>query len=121
MLDILFYSHNKEALEVVEILPEFYNWLIQSEFSKIGKSEEKEMTGDGEVVKVPVVLLEGGNRRKFSDFFRDAIVQESEGMLNELGASPSTQEYAKASFRLKTLLNLCKFVENEKFKYLSRD
>lgn len=121
MLDISFYSHSKEALEVVEISPEFYNWLIQSEFSKIGKSEENEMTGDGEVVKVPVVLLEGGNRRKFSDFFRDEIVQESESMLNKLGDSPSKQEYVDASFKLKALLNLCKFVENEKFKYLSRD
>jgi hypothetical protein len=121
MLDISFYSHDKEALDTIEISEIFYNWLIQSDFSKIGQSEEREMQGDGEIVKVPVVLLEGENRRKFSDFFRDAIVHESNSMLEKLGTSPSKEEYVNASSRLRDLQKLRKFIEDEKFKYFSRE
>lgn len=121
MLDISFYSQSKEAVETVEFSEDLYTWLTQSEFSKIGKSEEKEMKGDGESVQVSVVLLEGDNRRKFSDFFRDVIVQESDGMLSKLGSSPSKQESLDAFSRLRTLQDLRKFVEDEKFKYLSRE
>lgn len=79
------------------------------------------MKGDEEVVKISVVLLEGENRRKFSDFFRDAIVQESDDILTKLDNSPSKQEYLDAYSRLRILQNLRKFVEDEKFKYLSRE
>ncbi|ACK70739.1 hypothetical protein PCC7424_2318 [Gloeothece citriformis PCC 7424] len=120
MLDFSFYSHDKKALNNVDISQNFYEWLIQSEFSKIGQSEEQEMQGDGETVKVSVVLLEGENRRKFSDFFRDAIVHESDSMLEKLGESPSKEEYIKASSRLKQLQDLRKAIEDEKFKYFSR-
>jgi hypothetical protein len=34
------------------------------------------MKVDGEPVEVAVIQLEGMNRRKLSDFFRDTIVQE---------------------------------------------
>lgn len=119
MLDISFYSHSKEAVETIEFSEDFYSWLARSEFSKIGKSEEKEMQGDGEPIKVPVVLLEGENRRKLSDFFRDAIVQESDDMLSKLGNSPSKEEYVNASSRLRKLQELRKFIEDEKCKYFS--
>lgn len=124
MLDISFYSQDKEEVELVEIVEDLYLWLAQSEFSKIGKSEEKEMKIDGEKEKVSVILLEGDNRRKFSNFFRDAIVKESDEMLsklgNSLGNSPSKEGYADATLVLKTLQNLRKCIENEKHKYLRR-
>jgi hypothetical protein len=120
MLDIAFYSQDREAVETVELSERFYSWLIHSEFSKIGISEEQEMQGDGERINVPVVLLEGENRQKFSDFFRDAIVQESDTMLNELGNSPSKEDYMHASATLRNLQSMRKLVENEKFKYFSR-
>jgi hypothetical protein len=120
MLEMTFYSDEKDTVEVVEFSEEFYEWLIKSDFSKIGKSEEKEMKGDEEVVKIPVVVLEGQNRRKFSNFFRDAIVQASDDMLSKLGNSPSKQEYLDASYSLKMLQELRKFIEDEKIKYLSR-
>ncbi len=120
MLDIFFYSQEKKPIETMEITQDFYTWLAKSDFSRIGKSEEQKMKGDGEVVKTFVVLLEGENRRKFSDFFRDEIVQESDRMLSGLGESPSKEEYRKASSRLKNLQELRKYIENEKFKYFSR-
>lgn len=121
MLDISFYSRDKAAIETIEISEDFYNWLIQSEFSKIGRAEEREMQGDGEVVTVSVILLEGENRRKFSDFFRDAIVFESDNMLAKLGNSPSKEEYVSASSLLRNLQDLRKVIEDERFKYFSRD
>ena len=118
MLDIVFYSQAKTTVNGVEVTENFYNWLIQSEFSQIGKTEKVEMKPDGEPVKVDAILLEGGNRRKFSNFFRDEIVQESDEVLRKLGDSPSKQEYADATFRLKNLQDLRKLVEDEKCKYL---
>lgn len=121
MLDISFYSRDKEALESVEIPEDFYCWLIQSEFSKIGQSKELEMKGDGESIKVSVVILEGENRRKLSDFFRDAIVYESDNMLRKLGDSPSKEEYVNASSWLIKMQELRKSIEDEKNNYFSRD
>jgi hypothetical protein len=118
MLDITFYSQAKATVDTVEIEGNFYKWLAQSEFSKLGKAEEIEMKPDGEAVKINVIRLEGGNRRKFSDFFRDEIVQESDEVLNKLGTSPSKQECADATSRLRTLQSLRKLVENEECKYL---
>lgn len=121
MLDISFYSDDRKTLDTIEVSEVFYHWLIHSEFSKIGNSEEKEMQGDEEPVKVSVVTLEGENRRKLSDFFREAIVYESDSMLNKLGNSPSKEEYINASYRLKKMQNLRKIIEDEKFKYFSLD
>jgi hypothetical protein len=34
MLDITFYSQDKEEAEVIEVSEEFYQWLARSEFSR---------------------------------------------------------------------------------------
>ncbi len=51
--------------------------LTGSKFAIIGKSELKEMKFDGGTVEVPVIELAGINRRQLSDFFHNAIVEES--------------------------------------------
>jgi hypothetical protein len=126
MLDITFYTRDNKPGQVVEVSEEFWEWLIKSDFSKIGKSEKKKMTADEEYYDFDVVLLEGKNRRKFSDFFRNAIVEETDNILSkldELGLSPSVQEY-KNTFgkfsKLRNLQELLKCVENEELKYLGR-
>jgi len=58
MLDFSFYCGDKESRETIDISEDFHTWLTQSEFSKIGKSKEEEMKGDGEAVTVSVVPLE---------------------------------------------------------------
>ncbi|AFZ27835.1 hypothetical protein Cylst_5851 [Cylindrospermum stagnale PCC 7417] len=120
MLDIKFYSQDKEESEIIEVSQELYEWLTQSEFSKIGKSELQEMKIDGEPERVPVVQLEGNNRRKFSNFFRDAIVQESDEMLNKLSGNSSKNDYQDAIYRLNILQQLRKLIENEQYKYFQR-
>ncbi|AFY49850.1 hypothetical protein Nos7524_4079 [Nostoc sp. PCC 7524] len=118
MLDIVFYSQDKATVEAVDVSQNFYEWLQQSDFSRIAEPQEMEMKPDGEAVKTSVIPLEGGNRRKFSDFLRDTIVQESDDVLKNLGDSPSKQEYTKATYKLKTLQSLRKLVEDENCKYL---
>ena len=120
MLDITFYSENKEEAEAIAVSEEFYQWLARSEFSRIGKSEIKEMKVDGKPVEVPVIQLEGMNRRKLSDFFRDAIVQETNEMLDKLGSSPSQEEYQAATYRLIVLQRLRKQIEKDQYKYFQR-
>lgn len=120
MLDITFYSQNKEEAKIVEISEDFYEWLARSEFSEIGKSELREMKVDGEPIEVSVVQLEGMNRRKLSDFFRNAIVEESDKMLQGLNRSQSKEEYRDATYKLSLLQKLRKPIENEQYKYLQR-
>lgn len=120
MLDITFSSQDKEEAEVMEVSEEFYQWLARSEFSRIGKSEVKEMKVDGEPVEVSIIQLEGMNRRKLSDFFRDAIVQETDEMQDKLGSSPSKEEYQESTYRLLMLQKLRKQIENEQYKHFQR-
>jgi hypothetical protein len=69
------------------------------------------MKVDGEPVEVPVIQIEGMNRRKLSDFFRDAIVQETDEMLDKLGSSPSKEEHQAATYMLLILQKLRKQIE----------
>ena len=120
MLSFSFYLDNGEEEEIVDIPDELYQWLTHSEFSKIGQSEERDVKIDGEITKIAVVPLMGSNRRKLSNFFRDAIVQESDRMLNQLSHSSSKEDYLAVSYTLRILQNLRKLIEDEQFKYLSR-
>jgi hypothetical protein len=65
------------------------------------------------------VVLDWEARRKYSDFFRDEIVKESDKMLKQLGDAPSKEEYSQLSSRLKLLQDLRKQIEDEKIKYLN--
>lgn len=120
MLDISFYSQANEITETIEVSQDFYQWLAQSEFSKIGKSQARAMKGDGEEITVFVVDLEGETRRKLSNFFRDEIVRESDDLIRILGDLSSKDQYSEAFARLKFLQALRRCVENERFKYLNR-
>lgn len=120
MLDIVFFSQHKDEAESIEVSDEFYQWLARSEFARIGHSEEQEMKIDGETVLVPVIPLGGNYRRKLSDFFRDAIVQESDAILESLSNIPSKSDYQTLLYRLSLLQKLRKTIEDEQYKYLQR-
>lgn len=120
MLDVSFYSQAKEIVETIDIPDDFYQWLVESEFSKISRSETQEMRADGDPTEVSVVVLDWETRRKYSDFFRDEIVKKSDEMLEQLGASPSKEEYSPFYSQLKLLQDLRKQIENETIKYLGR-
>ncbi|MEG3895508.1 MULTISPECIES: hypothetical protein [unclassified Microcoleus] len=121
MLDIIFYAFQTElSPHYVEMSEDVYEWLAKSEFSKIGKSVPRNILIDEEDEKLPVVELYRDIRQKLRNFFRDAIICESDTVLTKLGDSPLKEEYQAATYRLRKLLDLLKCVENEDYKYLQR-
>lgn len=120
MLDISFYTTNGQPPYTVEVAEDIYEWLIKSEFSKIGKSVNRKIKVEGEEEKLDLVQLSKGNRKKLKNFFSEAIVRESMTVRDQLGDSPSTKEYQAGNYRLWKLQDLLKCVENEKYQYLQR-
>ncbi|MEG4857846.1 hypothetical protein QUB75_09170 [Microcoleus sp. K1-B6] len=121
MLDIIFYAFKTaRPPHYVEMSEDVYEWLVKSEFSKIGKSVPRNILIDEEEEKLPVVELDRDIRQKLRNFFRDAIICESDTVLTKLGDSPLKEEYQTATYRLRKLLDLLKCVENEDYQYLQR-
>ena len=120
MFDISFYSANGEPSDSIIITATTYEWLAKSEFSKIGKSVPRNILIDEEEEKLPLVELDQDIRQKFRNFFRDAIICESDTVLAKLGDSPLKEEYQTGTYRLRKLLDLLKCVENEDYRYLQR-
>ena len=120
MLDISFYTKNGQSPYSVEITDNFYEWLAKSDFSKIGKSLPRKIEVEGEEEKLFLVQLGKDTRKKLKAFLLEAISQESDAMLTQLGDSPSKKEYQDATYHLRKLQELRKCVENEKYQYLQR-
>ncbi|MCL1468240.1 hypothetical protein [Argonema galeatum] len=120
MLDMIFYPANEQPPHYVELSEDISKWLAKSEFFKIGKSVTIKMVIDKEEEKLPLVKLSKDNRKKLRAFLLEAISQESDNILSQLGDSPSKQEYQDATYLLRKLQELRKCVENENYKYLQR-
>ncbi|MDF0553062.1 hypothetical protein [Kamptonema sp. UHCC 0994] len=120
MFDISFYAVNGEPSDSVRITESIYEWLAKSQFAKIGISRDTQLHLDGEDVVLPVVELNQDIRQKLRDFFRDAIISQSETVLTKLGDYPSKQDYQQETYYMRKLLELLKCVENENYHYLQR-
>jgi hypothetical protein len=120
MLDISFYTKNGQPPYSIEVTENFYEWLAKSDFSKIGKSVTRKIEVEGEKEKLLLVQLGKVTRQKLKAFLLEAISQESDAMLTQLGDSPSKKEYQDATYRLRKLQELRKCVDNEKYLYLQR-
>lgn len=123
MLDIIFYSKNGQGQdpELVEVSEEMYQWLIKSDFSKIGKSVPRYIDIDGQKEKLEVVQLTSGNRKKLKNFLEKSIVKISREICHKLGEQPSMQELKQYyTERLLKLDELLKFIENEQYFFLQR-
>jgi hypothetical protein len=123
MLDIIFYSKNGQVQEpeVIEVSEELYEWLIRSDFSKIGKSVPRYIDIDGQKEKLEVVQLTNGNRKKLKNFLERAIVKISREICYKLGEQPSMQELKRYyTERLLKLDELLESIENEKYFFLQR-
>ncbi len=116
-LDISFYSTAGES-EHIDLSPEFYEWLAKSQFTQIECCQPIQLSIDGEAVELDAIELPGKNRMKFSEFLREAIVEESDRVLDFLGNDPSKEEYIEGTYKLKKLQEIRKILENEKYQYL---
>lgn len=103
MLDISFYTKNGQPPYTVEVAEDIYEWLLKSDFSKIGKSVSRKIKVKAEEEKIPLVQLGKDNRKKLRAFFFEAITQESDAVLTKLGDCPSKKEYQDATYRLRKL------------------
>jgi hypothetical protein len=120
VLDISFYPKNGHPPYTVEVSEDSYEWLAKSDFSKIGTSVTRKIQIEGEEENLRVLQLGKENRKKLRNFLLEAISQESDAVLYQLGDSPSKQEYQNATYRLRKLQELRKCVENEEYQYLQR-
>jgi hypothetical protein len=120
MLDIIFYPKNELPPEYVEVPEEVYEWLARSEFSKIGESIEKKISIDGEEEALPVVELDLTNRSQLRLFLLEAVAEESDTLLVQLGEFTNKEEYEQITYRLRKLQELRRTVENPKYQYLQR-
>ncbi|MDM8520521.1 hypothetical protein QUF64_10770 [Anaerolineales bacterium HSG6] len=123
MLDIRFYSTTGKAPGTLDLSESFYQWLLKSEFSKIGISRPQTIRLDEEEVLLQVVDLNKGqvpNRHRFRAFLVEAIVQESNRMLTQLGEAPSPQTYQTESHTLRNLQQLRHYIEDEAYQFLER-
>lgn len=123
MLDITFYSNEKEQPRYIAVAKDFLLWLAKSDFIEIGSDRIVEIKIDGESAQLPLVKLGQGkisNRQRFRDFFLEIIRQESDRILTRLGDSPTKEEYQIVTYRLKKLLEILRCIEDEKYLYLQR-
>lgn len=122
-LDITFYGKNGQEPTTIELEEKFYEWLAKSDFSEIGTAQTVRLTIDGEEDEHNVIDLNKGiitNRQRFVEFFKEAILQESEIMLKNLGESPSKEEYQQESYKCKKLYEILEYLKNQQYSFLER-
>ena len=120
MLDIIFYSRDRQSSQYIELSEEIYEWLARSQFSKIGHSRDRTFFVDGEEECIPVVELDRSNRQQLRLFFLEAVAEESDVVLTQLGNALSKETYQQFTYRLQKLQELRKCVENENYLYFQR-
>jgi hypothetical protein len=120
MLDLIFYRAKDLDPRSVQVSEALYEWLAQSDFSKIGGSEPTRLELEGETVELALVLLAQDTRQGLVKFLRDQIVLETEGVLQQLDAVFSKDVYQEVTYRLRKLQELRKCIEDQSYAYLQR-
>ncbi|MGL5192026.1 MAG: hypothetical protein ACRC8Y_00285 [Chroococcales cyanobacterium] len=124
MMEIIFYPQDSQLEpQDIKVSKEFLQWLAGSKFMAVGTDLPTKINIQGEEAELPLMPLEQGNnsnRQLLTDFLRDAIILESEKIIENLGDDPSKEEYQKLTYPLKKLHELRRCVENETYQYLQR-
>lgn len=120
-LDMTFYSKNGEAPATIEFSEQFYERLIKSDFSEIGKLHKVQVEVDEEKTEINAIDLDKGkitNRQRLIDFFKEVIVEESLNMIEKLGDSPSKEEYKSQTSTLKIFQEILQCLKNPQYSYI---
>jgi hypothetical protein len=128
MLELIFYPQMGQAPAYVEVSELLYEWLARSEFSRVGESQVRSLSLDGEDLDLAVVDLGRETRQGLASFLRDQIIEESEALraskaarvLGELDEVRSKAEVQDMTYRLRKFQELRKCVENPLYGYLQR-
>lgn len=118
MFVINFLSRDGSVMECIEIGTDFLEWLLASDFYKIGKSVTRNIAIEGEKETLSLVQLSKGNRKKFRDLLTEPIIEESDIVLDRLNDSLSKEEYEIVTYKLRKSQKLRKCIENEQYQYL---
>jgi hypothetical protein len=120
MLDLIFYPQMGQAPAYVEVSESLYEWLARSEFARVGESQVRSLSLDGEDLDLAVVDLGRETRQGLASFLRDQIIEESDRVLGELDEVRSKDEVQEMTYRLRKFQELRKCVENPVYDYLQR-
>jgi hypothetical protein len=120
MLDLIFYPQMGQAPAYVEVSESLYEWLARSEFARVGESQVRSLSLDGEDLDLAVVDLGQETRQGLASFLRDQIIEESDRVLGELDEVRSKAEVQEMTYRLRKFQELRKCVENPLYGYLQR-
>jgi hypothetical protein len=137
MLSISFYSGNGQAIDIVRVSDDFYEWLARcstsdhgsSEFSKLGRSQQTEIEIEGETAELSLVPLGAETRSKLIEFFSERIFSETRfpfreampTMLGDLDRATPQPELSTKTYRLKKLLEVLDCLKSETYQYLQRE
>ncbi len=117
MLDIEFFSGDKQPLHRVEVADTFLLWLARSDFARIGEETATDLSINGEPLTLPLVRLAPLTRKTFIEFFTEAVVIHTKEILLQLDAN---SPQAELIYRLKKLIELLDCLKNEDYQYLQR-
>jgi hypothetical protein len=118
MLNISCYAE-ADLFDRVDVSDILYRWLIESGFFKLGNFEKKTILIEKEETEISAILLNFETRNRLSKFLRDKIVEEKVVELTDsLDSLLFSEKDAKALSEIKTLSDLRKLVEDERYHYL---
>lgn len=123
MLDISFYSTNGCSPIIVDVSENFYQWLSQSEFSRIGTSTPQRIKMDSDEVWLNLVDLNQGdmtNRQRLKTFLVDSFVCETDKLLLQLSATSMPENFYEKTYKLRKLQELRRHIEDPNYHYLGR-
>jgi hypothetical protein len=121
MLSFHFYSADGQVDYPVRVSEGFYEWLVSSPFSQVGRSQPTCLRLEGEEVALPLISLGNPTRSLLTTLFNELIVSETTEILRLLDEGVKTLGLRECQERLKQLLELLNCVKNSQFVYLQRE
>lgn len=117
MLDIEFFSSDKQPMCRVEVADTFLLWLARTDFARIGEEAATDLSINGEPFTLPLVKLVPATRKTFVEFFTDSVVLHTKQVIVQL---EQDKPQAELVYRLKKLIELLDCLKNEDYQYLQR-
>ncbi|MEB3233594.1 MAG: hypothetical protein VKJ64_21475 [Leptolyngbyaceae bacterium] len=121
MLSFTFYTQNGQRLHCIRMAESLYEWLIQSDFAQVGRSQPTTLQLEGEALELPLIFLSSTTRSMFIALFNEMILLETSAMLNDLDHNFSQTTIAPRSYRLKKLIELLTCLKDPEFTYFQRE
>jgi hypothetical protein len=117
MLNVSFFTIERQMTERIEFNPNFQEWLLQSAFFQIGQDELLPTQINDRKVEKTVVSLNTPTRQKMIDFLYETIVEETKVLLYQI---EDLAIHDELTYRLSKLIAILDCVKNPQHYYLQR-